>query len=96
MKIKALVIAALIGTVGLSSAHAGIHFGFSIGLPVPVVVAPPVVVAGPAYPYAYPGYAYAPGYWSVGVGGRFWVPGGWHYGGGGYWHGGWHGGWHHH
>ena len=105
MKIKILVLAALVGAASLS-AQAGVHFGFSVGLPLPVftvaapapvVVAAPPVYAAPAYGYAYPapavvayppcpgpGYAWGPGYWSVSYGARAWVPGGWHYRGGGY------------
>lgn len=53
MKIKLFLTAALISAASLS-AHAGIHFGFSIGLPFPaLVVAPPpapVVVAAPPAP----------------------------------------------
>lgn len=79
MKLKLLLTAAVIGAATLS-ANAGIHFGFSIGLPVPVVVAAPVyaapvyapvpVVAAPVYAPVYastvcPG----PGY--------IWAPGYW-------------------
>jgi hypothetical protein len=76
MKTKLLLTAALIGAVSLS-AHAGIRFGFSVGLPLPpvpvVVVAPPapVVVATPPCPGT--GYAWVPGYWS----GRVWTAGFW-------------------
>ena len=110
MKTKMLLMAALLAAATLS-ANAGIHFGFSIGLPAPVVVAVPApVVAAPVYAapvyagpvYAAPvyasGYVWAPGYWSVCATGRVWVPGCWHYRGGyvcG--HGDWghYGGWHH-
>ena len=93
MKTKMLLTAALLGAATLS-AKAGIHFGFSIGLPVPVVAVAPAapvvvaapVVAAPVYPapvyaapaYA-PGYVWAPGYWSVCSYGRVWAPGCWHY-----------------
>lgn len=104
MKIKMLLAAALIGTAAWS-AQAGVHFGFSFGLPLPVVAAPvapmaPVVVTPPAVcapsvvlpPCPGPGYAWAPGYWSVGIyGGRAWVPGYWHSGPRGYGYGYWHG-----
>ncbi len=92
MKIaKLLAVAGLIGAASLS-AHAGIRFGVSIGLPLPavvvaapapvivaapVVVAPPAVVIGAACPGV--GYAWAPGYWSVNTYGRAWVPGCWRY-----------------
>lgn len=103
MKTKMLLLAALISAATVS-AHAGVCFGFSFGVPVavapaPVVVAAPVAPVVVASPYAAPGYLWYPGYWSVGVGGRVWVPGGWRhgYGHGGYgygWgHGGGHGGW---
>jgi len=87
MKTKLLLIAALIGAASLP-AHAGVRFGFSLGLPLPVVVtapvapvvvaapfvtAPPVVVTTPVYPA--PGYVY----WSVCGYNRVWVPGCWHY-----------------
>jgi len=119
MKIKILLTAAVIGVATLS-ANAGIHFGFSFGIPFPVVAAPvyaapvyaapvyapaPVVVATPVYAapvYAPvcpgPGYAWAPGYWSVNTYGRVWIPGCWRYGGGyghGYGYGYGHGGWDH-
>jgi hypothetical protein len=90
MKTKMLLTAALIGAASLS-ANAGVFFGFSVGLPLPVVVAPPAVVVGPACPA--PGYVWAPGYWSVSGRSRCWVAGGWHYrpGYGGYGHPyGWH------
>ncbi|SPE56965.1 conserved exported hypothetical protein [Verrucomicrobia bacterium] len=81
-----LAIAGLLGAATLS-AHAGVRFGFSFGLPLPVpvvpivapapmVTVPPVVVAPSVYPV--PGYSWAPGYWSVGAYGRVWVPGCWH------------------
>ncbi|HVM48778.1 MAG TPA: hypothetical protein VMU04_12175 [Candidatus Acidoferrum sp.] len=104
MKTKLLLTAALLGAATLS-AHAGVCFGFSIGVPVPApvvvaapappvaVVAPPaVVVAAPACPG--PGYVWAPGYWSFVGCRRVWVPGCWHCGPvhGGWGHGyGWHG-----
>lgn len=49
MKTKLLLVAALIGAASLS-AHAGVRFGFSIGLPLPVVVTTPVVVTVPVTP----------------------------------------------
>jgi hypothetical protein len=84
MKIKMLILAALIGAASLS-VQAGVHFGFSIGLPLPVFTvaapAPVVVVAPPVYAAPAYGYAYsapvvvaappcpAPGY--------VWAPGYW-------------------
>ena len=95
-----LVLAALIGATALS-ANAGIRFGFSIGLPLPVVVTTPVVVAAPFAPApvamvptvpVYPGvgYVWAPSRWSYRGGGYAWSPGGWRYNyghGGYYYHG---------
>ena len=75
MKTKMLLTAALIGAAALSS-NAGVYFGLSVGLPLPVVAPPPVVVAS-ACPG--PGYVWAPGYWSVSSRTRCWVAGCWHY-----------------
>ena len=82
MKIKVLLVAALIGAASLS-AQAGVHFGFSIGLPTPVVAvriaapipAPVVVETVPACPA--PGYVWASGYWTGYGPARVWVAGGW-------------------
>ena len=46
MKIKILIAAAMLGAASMS-AHAGVRFGFSVGLPLPVVVAPPIVAVAP-------------------------------------------------
>ena len=93
MKTKLLLAAALIGVANLS-AHAGVRFGFSFGLPLPmpvVVTAPvaPVVVSAPVVTvpsvvvappgYPAPGYVWAPGYWSMSGYSRVWVPGCWQY-----------------
>ena len=43
MKTKILLLAALLGAAAMS-ANAGVRFGFSIGLPLPIVVSTPVVV----------------------------------------------------
>jgi hypothetical protein len=102
MKTKILLVATLIGLASMS-ARAGVHFGFSFGLPLvvsaPVYAAPaPVVVAAPVCAPVYaaaPGYVWYPGYWSVGIGGRAWVPGGWRYGHGYYGHGYYGHGWGH-
>jgi hypothetical protein len=103
MKTKILLMAALVGAAAMS-ANAGVRFGFSIGLPLPVVVQAPVVYATPVTPApgvvvqtAPPcpgvGFVWSPGYWSVCPTGRAWVPGSWgcrpaHYYGG-YHHGYW-------
>jgi len=89
MKTKILLLAALIGAVAMS-ANAGVRFGLFIGLPLPVVVAPQVVVATlvapapvtvvatvPACPGV--GYVWGPGYWSYRTTGYAWVPGAWRY-----------------
>jgi hypothetical protein len=92
MKTKLLLAAALVGAATLStvsSAQAGVHFGFSVGLPLPVVTfaapapvvvapqycAPSVVVATPACPG--PDYIWVPGYWNVVGHDRVWVGGSW-------------------
>ena len=89
MKTKMLLIAALVGAAALS-ANAGVRFGFSIGLPLPIVVTTPVVVASPFAPApvavvetvpASPSlvYVWVPGYWSYRTTGYAWVPGSWCY-----------------
>jgi hypothetical protein len=84
MKTKIILLAALLGATALS-ANAGVRFGFSIGLPVPVMVSPPVVYSAPVAvvqttsPCPGVGYVWTPGYWSVYPTGRVWVPGAWHY-----------------
>jgi hypothetical protein len=93
MKTKLFLAAVLIGAANLS-AHAGVCFGFSIGLPLPVpvvVTAPvtPMIVSAPVVTvpsvvvstpaYPAPGYVWAPGYWSVGGYSRVWVAGCWQY-----------------
>jgi hypothetical protein len=85
---KVILMAAVLGAAAMS-ANAGVHFGFSVGLPVPVVVAPPVVVAAPAPVVVAPApvvetvpacpgvdYVWSPGYWSAG---HVWVGGGWNH-----------------
>ena len=81
---------AAVGAMALS-AQAGVHFGFSIGfpLPVPVVVAPPVVVTAPACPPAEvvvavppcpgPDYVWVPGYYGYRGHDRIWIGGAWNY-----------------
>jgi hypothetical protein len=90
MKTKTLLLAALVGAAAVS-ANAGVNFGFFIGLPRPVVVATPVVVAAPAPPApcvevvpTCPGvdYVWAPGFWSYRATHYVWVPGFWNFHGG--------------
>ena len=89
MKTKILFVAALLGAA-VMSANAGVRFGFSLGVPLPVVVSTPVVYAAPVTPVPVavvqtvppcPGvdYVWAPGYWSYRTAGRVWVPGAWCY-----------------
>ena len=89
MKTKMLLMAALVGAAAMS-ANAGVRFGFSVGLPLPVVVTAPVVVATPVAPApvtvvetvpACPGmdYVWVPGYWSYRATGNAWVRGAWCY-----------------
>lgn len=64
MKTKMLLMAALVGAATVS-AQAGVRFGFSIGLPLPVPVivtapAAPVYVAAPAPVYVAPTVVFAP------------------------------------
>jgi hypothetical protein len=89
VKTKMLLVVALAGLTALS-ANAGFRFGLSIGLPLPVVVAPPVVVATPVAPAPVTvvgtippclgvDYFWVPGYWSFRTTGYVWVPGSWCY-----------------
>ncbi len=91
MKIKALLLAALVSAAAVS-ANAGVRFGVSIGLPLPVVVAPRVVVVAPPAvcapapvvvaaipPCPGVGYVWTAGYWSYRGPDRVWVAGGWNY-----------------
>ena len=78
MKTKIMLLAALLGVAAIS-ANAGVSFGISIGLPLPVVCAPApvtVVQAVPACPDV--NYVWAPGYWSYRQTGWVWLSGGWH------------------
>jgi hypothetical protein len=95
MKTKLLLAAALVGAATLStvsSAQAGVHFGFSFGLPLPPLpvvtfAAPAPVVVAPTYcaPAAVvaapacpgPDYIWVPGYWNVVGHDRVWVGGSW-------------------
>jgi hypothetical protein len=61
---KKMILAATIlglAAAGIQTANAGVHFGFQIGIPVPVFYSPPPVYCAPAPPvvYAPRGY-YAP------------------------------------
>src|ERR1700677_1099555 len=83
MKTKLLLTAALIGAVSLS-AHAGVRFGFSVGLPFPPIPVPVVTVAPPAPVVVVAPVAYAVAPTPVVVatpprpgGGYGWVPGYW-------------------
>jgi hypothetical protein len=89
MKTKIILMAALVGAAAMS-ANAGVRFGVSIGLPVPVVVSTPFVYETPVTPTPVtvvetvppcPGvdYVWAPGYWSYRTSGHVWVPGAWRY-----------------
>ena len=89
MKTKMLLLAALVGAAAMS-ANAGVRFGFSIGLPLPVVVSTPVVCATPVAPVPVTvvqtvppcpsvDYVWVPGYWSYCTTGRVWMPGAWCY-----------------
>lgn len=88
MKTKMLLLAALVGAAAMS-ANAGVRFGISVALPLPVVVTAPVAVATVGQPTlavavvetipACPSVDYvgAPGYWSYRPTGCAWVPGAW-------------------
>jgi hypothetical protein len=85
MKTKIFILAALLGAAAMS-ANAGVRFGISIGLPLPVVVSSPMVCAPAPVTVVQtvppcPGvdYIWAPGYWSYPPTGRVWVAGAWHY-----------------
>ena len=84
MKAKIMLLAALLGVAAMS-ARAGVSFGISIGLPLPVVVLTPVVCAPapvtvvqtvPACPDV--NCVWAPGYWWYRPTGRVWMSGGWY------------------
>ncbi len=89
MKTKMLLLAALVGAAAMS-ANAGVRFGFSIRLPLPVVVSAPAVCATPVMPVPVtvvqtvppcPGvdFVWVPGCWSYGATGPVWVSGSWHH-----------------
>ena len=86
MKTKILILVAL-ASAATMSANAGVRFGISIGLSVPVVPAPvvctapvacaPVTVVETVPPCPAAGYVWVPGYWSAYPTGRVWVRGAW-------------------
>jgi hypothetical protein len=83
MKTKMLLLAALVSAAAMS-ANAGVRFGFSIGLPLPVLVTTPVVSEPATVLGAIPGcpgadYVWVPGYWSYRPTGCFWIPGAWNH-----------------
>jgi len=83
MKTKIILLAAPMGAAAMS-ANAGVNFGFSIGLPFPVIVSQPAVYATPVAVVQTPpcpgvDYVWTPGYWAVYPTGRIWVTGAWHY-----------------
>lgn len=57
---KIILAAAVLGmaAIGMQSAKAGVHFGFSIGVPAPVIIAPAPVYCPPPAPVV----EYAPAY----------------------------------
>lgn len=79
-----LQIVGLSAFLGLASfalarpAHAGVHVSVGIGLPVPVIVAPPPAVVYPAPVIVGPGYygyyGSHPGYWRQGYRHGYWRP----------------------
>ncbi|HEY4417190.1 MAG TPA: YXWGXW repeat-containing protein [Verrucomicrobiae bacterium] len=82
---KIILMAALIGAATLS-ANAGVHVGFSVGIPVPVIVSAPVVttitpapIVETAVPCPGVDYVWASGYWSHTSIGYSWVRGRWNY-----------------
>jgi hypothetical protein len=94
MKTVKLMLAVTAIGVATLSAHAGVRFGFSVGLPLPV----PVFVAAPAAPVIVtapvvcapnmvmaapvcpgPDYVWSAGYWRASGYNRVYVPGGWNY-----------------
>ena len=86
MKAKIILMAALLGVAAMS-ANAGVSFGISIGLPLPVVVSSPMVCAPAPAPVtvvqAVPAcpdvnYVWVPGCWSYRPTGWVWMSGDWH------------------
>ncbi len=75
MKTKMLLLAALVGAAAMS-ANAGVRFGFSIGLPLPVIVSTPVVCATPVTPVPVIVIQTISPCLSVDY---VWVPGAWHH-----------------
>ena len=89
--IVSMVLATILLTSGVASAHWRSHFSFGVFLPPVAVwapVPPPVVYPGyPPYGYYSPGYdgyrAWVPGYWESRWAPygwtRVWIPGYWRY-----------------
>lgn len=67
---KKKILAGLLLAGGTMFAAPRIGFGISVGVPAPVVVAPPVVAAVPPCPG--PGYVFVNGYWQF-AGGGYWL-----------------------
>ncbi len=68
---KKKILAGLLLAGGTMFAAPRVSFGIGIGVPAPVVVAPPVYAAVPPCPG--PGYVFIDGYWQFrGVGGPVW------------------------
>ncbi len=73
MKKKILVGLLLAGSTMFAAPR--VSFGINIGVPAPVVVAPPVVAAVPPCPG--PGYVFVDGFWNLAGGHRVWHNGYW-------------------
>ena len=67
---KKKILAGLLLAGGTMFAAPRISFGISIGVPAPVVVAPPIVAAVPPCPG--PGYVFVNGYWQLPAGRVVW------------------------
>jgi hypothetical protein len=69
-KMKKKILAGLLLAGSTMFAAPRVSFGIGIGVPAPVVVAPPVYAAVPPCPG--PGYVFVNGYWQLGPGPRIW------------------------
>ena len=88
MKTKIIALAAVVGFAA-ASAQAVIGFGITVGLPVPVIRTPVVIVTTPQPPPAQivevvpacpgGGYAWTPGYWLLRENRYVWIQGNWAY-----------------
>jgi hypothetical protein len=65
-EMKKKILAGLLLAGGTMFAAPRVSFGINIGVPAPVVVAPPVVAAVPPCPG--PGYVFLNGYWQLPAG----------------------------